>query len=214
MEYCIDTWARRWRLAPRVTFGDQGKAEHAGPVQYPARLLLPPCLAGIVLLAIGEGSWRGMFAAVLCMLLDIMLGALVYCFAKLRVAALLPMLDKDEVIRLARFVMSPVFGIEALRIIVAMVISYQGNGHLGPLFREVFDVRALFSNPSEILTVGAFAVLALRLYFAIRQLNKVRPARMLLANGGLMIGALAVSYWVAGLGIMWGMCATLNCAAA
>lgn len=208
LERGIETWAQKWWLAPEQYVDSKGRVSFFGYVQYPARLLLPPCLAGIFMFGVAHGTVLGNFVAVLCIVLSTMLGSVVYCFAKLRVAALLPELDGDDVVRVARFVMSPAFGIEALRIILAMVISVNGDGDILPLFRNAVDASALFHNPSEILTVIGFATIVLRLHFSIRQLDRRRPGRMLVANGILLIMAMALSYWLAGLGIFWGIFAT------
>jgi hypothetical protein len=150
----------------------------------------------------------GVFITLLCVPLVVMLLSLVYCFAKLRVAALLPELAADEVIRVARFVTAPAFGIEALRMILALVFyGFDiGEPFFGPTM--YLAVRVLPHGLTEILTVIAFAILVLRFYFSIRQLDRRRPGRVLVANGLLLIIALALGYCAAGVGIFWGLGAT------
>lgn len=211
VERRIDTWIRKWRLAPEITYDSKGVRRIEGYGQYPARLLMPPCLVGMWMLAAGHGTFLGYVIAVLCVLLDTMLGAVAYCFAKSRVAALLPELEEDEIIRIAAFIMTPAFGIETLRIILAFVFILHEIGNAMDMFHNVTNAAALIRNPTEILTVLAFAIVMLRTYFSIRQMDRRRPARQIIANGMLFILALAVNYGMAGLGIIWGMCAAHSC---
>lgn len=208
LERGIDTWAHTWRLAPRITLDSKGAVRHDGYVQYPASLLLPPCLAAIWMFGWAHGTTPGNIVAVCCALLGVMLGALSYCFAKVRIAALLPELGKDEVIRAARFVMAPAFMIETLRIVLAGVMAYHGKVDTLALFRNVAHPGVVLRNPTEILTVFAFLLVVLRFYFAMRQIDRRRPGRVLIANGVLLVLALAISDGLMGAGIYLGMGAT------
>lgn len=169
--------------------------------------MLPAPIVGLLMISHND-KLLGVFITFLCVPLVVMLLSLVYCFAKLRVAALLPELAEDELIRLARFITAPAFGIEALRMILALVLySFDFSEQFaGPL--PYFVVRVLPHRLTEILTLIAFAILALRFYFSIRQLDRRRPGRVLVANGLLLIVALALSYCAAGVGIFWGLGAT------
>lgn len=160
------------------------------------------------MLAHAHDTLLGTFVAFLCVPLDVMLLSLVYCFAKLRVAALMPELAEDEIIRVARFVTAPAFGIEALRMILALILySFDfSDQFLGPIPYMV--VRVLPHGLTEILTLIALAMLVLRFYFSIRQLDRRRPGRVLVADGLLLVVALALSYCAAGVGIFWGLGAT------
>lgn len=204
----IDTWAHKWRLAPRVTFDSKGAVRHEGHAQYPARLLLPPCVVAVLMLSRAHDTLLGTFVAFLCVALVVMLLSVVYCFAKVRVAALLPELAEDEVSRIAQFVMSPAFGIEALRMLLTIVFASfdVGEKFFGPAIYVA--TRVLPNGLTEILTLVAFLILGSRLYFSIRQLDRRRKGRIIVANALLIILALSLSYFAAGVGVFWGIYAT------
>jgi hypothetical protein len=189
----MTTLQQKLRLAPSARFAEADEpGTSVAPVGkryvYPPLIFIAPALSGLVLL-----SWIpsvvGVVVAIVYGYLGCALAMLVFRFLKLRLSSLIPNCTQEDVYDLARFVLTPVWIAEAIRLCTAEALFIFARQDPILVLRNVLNPLGLLHSPSELLTLLGACGLVLRLYFGARHFDSKQSTATLISTG---LGVLAL----------------------